>query len=101
MNLFFFLTKAILEKLPKKTLSHFKDEGFQPKNIKGFNSINEMEIALNMSEGITVAYDAIFRNKHDSLKFFPLTDIKGYKKVDLAIAWKNHEIEKYAKIIAE
>lgn len=80
----------------KRILGHFDEEGFYPEKIREFETINSMEMALNLREGVTVAYNAIFRNSTGNLKFYPLYDIKGYKKVDLAIAWKNKEFEKYA-----
>lgn len=79
----------------KKILTYFEEEGFTPKKVRGFDNINNMEISLNMCEGITVAYNTLFRNINAQLKFYSTQGHKGYKKTDLAIVWKNEQFEIY------
>lgn len=93
----FIMKESYSKDAGKKILTHFEEEGFKPKKIKGFDNLNNMEIALNLCEGVTVAYTALFRNKNGQLKFYPNQGTKGYKKVDLSIAWKKDQFEKYAK----
>lgn len=91
----FILKDSYSKDAGKKILNHFEEEGFIPKKIRRFDNINNMEIALNMCEGVTVAYTALFRNRNAKLKFYPTQGHKGYKQADLAIAWKNKTLEKY------
>jgi len=93
----FIMKESYSKDAGKKILTHFEEENFKPKKIRGFDNLNSMEIALNLCEGVTVAYTALFRNKNGQLKFYPNEGNKGYKKVDLSIAWKNDQFEKYAK----
>lgn len=93
----FILKDTYSKDAAERILNHFKEEGFAPRKLRWFDNINSMEIALNLGEGVTVAYNILFRNINTQLKFYPNEGNKGFVRTDLVIAWSTEKSENYAK----
>jgi DNA-binding transcriptional LysR family regulator len=83
---FYIFSKAYSIDAADRILHHCRQEGFTPINIKYFDNINSMEMALYTGKGVAVNYSRFFRNKDQQLKMYPIKEAEGLHEQFLVAA---------------
>ncbi len=81
----------------ERTLKYLERHGCKSKNIKFFDSLSALEMAVSMGQGVAVAYNALFRNDNKNLKFYEWDNIMGDKETEIVLVGENEKYYEVAK----
>lgn len=83
----------------EKIINHCKMEGFTPKELKNYNSIGSMEMALYNGRGVTICFDLFFRNRNNLLKMYPITYLDESANVYIVAAYRKKDKQRLDGIL--
>ena len=82
-----------------RLMQNIKKRGIKPASVTHYNNTADLEMALNLGEGVSLAFDISFRNR-ESLKFFLVPDDPA-QSLDLVVCWNQSKYERIARMLAE